>query len=166
MPVTVQALLAAEFERALILFATAGATDALDGALARLLRARSRLGQWLDPLADKLLLVSTFGMLAWMGLLPVWLAVLALGRDLLLMLAASFLTRRHRGFDIAPLRISKLNTAAQVLLVVWLLASLVWGLEWPPVDQALFGLVTITLLASTLAYALAGTGQRRPGEDA
>lgn len=82
------ALLKADFVLALVLFAVAGFSDALDGFLAKHYHWQSRLGSILDPLADKLLLVVTFATLTWLGFLPSWLLWLVLGRDVLIVVGA------------------------------------------------------------------------------
>ena len=80
--------MAADFFTALVLFAVAGFSDALDGFLAKHYHWESRLGSILDPLADKLLLVASFATLTWLGLIPYWLLWLVLGRDVLIVAGA------------------------------------------------------------------------------
>jgi cardiolipin synthase (CMP-forming) len=109
------------FAAALILFAVAGFSDALDGFLARHYHWESRLGSILDPLADKLLLVVTFATLTWLDLLPHWLLWLVLGRDILIVagaLAYHFLVGK---FELLPLWSSKINTALQISLVLFVI---------------------------------------------
>lgn len=114
----VWALLTADFVTALVLFAVAGFSDALDGFLAKHYHWESRLGSILDPLADKLLLVASFATLTWLGLLPYWLLWLVLGRDVLIVagaLAFHFLVGK---FELLPLWSSKINTVLQISLVL------------------------------------------------
>jgi len=82
----VWALLNNYFLWALVLFTIAGISDALDGFLAKHFHWESRLGSILDPLADKLLLIASFASLTWLGLIPVWLFWMALGRDFLIVI--------------------------------------------------------------------------------
>ena len=111
-----------DYTLALALCFAAGVTDALDGLLARQLRASSRLGAYLDPIADKVLLSGAFLTLALDGAIPGWLAILVFGRDLLILLmaAAGFLFTNIRSFP--PSIWGKLSTAAQIAFVVALLA--------------------------------------------
>jgi cardiolipin synthase len=103
---------------ALLLFAVAAFSDALDGFLAKQFGWTSRLGGILDPLADKLLLMGGFLSLAWVGALPLWLAAMVVLRDVAIVSGAVgyyFLVQRFRA---APTYTSKLNTVAQLLLVL------------------------------------------------
>ncbi|RLA89883.1 MAG: CDP-diacylglycerol--glycerol-3-phosphate 3-phosphatidyltransferase, partial [Deltaproteobacteria bacterium] len=83
-PVLVILLLEGRLSEALFVFIIAGVTDALDGLIARLYKQKTRLGAFLDPLADKLLLVTTYVILAVQGLVPSWLTVIVLSRDVLI----------------------------------------------------------------------------------
>lgn len=136
-------LLRGEFAPVLLLFTLAGASDGLDGFLARRYDWRSRLGAILDPLADKLLMICTYATLGWMGLLPLWLVVIVLGRDVMIIVGALVYHRLCGGIEMAPSRISKANTLFQILLVLlvmvaplgvalpgWLLASLIAVVAW------------------------------------
>lgn len=131
---------------ALLLFGAAGVSDAIDGYLAKRYSWQSRLGSILDPLADKLLLVTTYVVLAWQEILPVWLTMAVVARDVVLVggaLAFHWLIGRY---EMAPSLISKLNTVAQIVLAVAAVASL--GVV-PLPDWLLQGLV-FTVLATTL----------------
>lgn len=112
------ALLKADFVLALVLFAVAGFSDALDGFLAKHYHWQSRLGSILDPLADKLLLVVTFATLTWLGFLPSWLLWLVLGRDVLIVVGALTYHYVLGKFELLPLWSSKINTALQISLVL------------------------------------------------
>jgi cardiolipin synthase len=114
----VWALLTADFFTALVLFAVAGFSDALDGFLAKHYHWESRLGSILDPLADKLLLVASFAALTWLGLLPYWLLWLVLGRDVLIVVGALAYHYIVGKFELLPLWSSKINTALQIGLVL------------------------------------------------
>jgi cardiolipin synthase len=125
---------------ALVLFAIAGLSDGLDGYLAKRFGWRSRLGGILDPLADKVLLVACFLVLGTLSLIPVWLVVAAVSRDLLITGGALLYNYRVEELEAAPIVASKVNTVLQILLVVlvmadagplplpdWVIAFLVWA---------------------------------------
>ncbi len=114
----------ARYVEALVLTSIAGASDALDGWLARRFDAVSRFGAALDPLADKILVAAIFVIFALQGHLPIWLAILILGRDLVIMSGAAVYRVWFGPIDFAPTYLSKANTAVQIaaalLLLVWL----------------------------------------------
>ncbi|HON57933.1 MAG TPA: CDP-diacylglycerol--glycerol-3-phosphate 3-phosphatidyltransferase [Smithella sp.] len=116
-PVIVIFLMQDEYLKALIVFSLAGLTDALDGALARLLNAQSELGSFLDPLADKVLLVTTFVSLSIFGLIPSWLTVIVISRDFIILLGIIILTMMSVKYEIKPLFVSKITTTLQILTV-------------------------------------------------
>ncbi|MBK1724719.1 CDP-alcohol phosphatidyltransferase family protein [Thiocystis violacea] len=107
-----------EFGWALILFAAAGASDGLDGFLAKHYGWQSRLGGILDPLADKTLLVCCFLVLGALGIIPLWLVLAVVFRDLLIVSGAVLYNYRVAEVEAAPIPVSKVNTAAQIVLVV------------------------------------------------
>lgn len=114
-PFVAQAILSADFHRAAVLIFLAGCTDALDGYLARHFRWTSRVGAYLDPVADKLLLVTTYVALGIQGAAPKWLVGLILGRDALIlaMVAIALLFTAVRSFP--PTVWGKLSTIIQVV---------------------------------------------------
>lgn len=111
-------LLTDQFGWALTLFAVAGVSDGIDGFLAKHYGWTTRLGGILDPLADKTLLVCCFLVLGTLGLIPIWLVVAAVLRDLVIVAGAVFYHYRVEEVDAAPILVSKLNTLVQILLVV------------------------------------------------
>lgn len=117
MPV-VYLLLKQEFGWALLLFAAAGLSDGLDGFLAKQYGWKSRLGGVLDPLADKVLLVACFLVLGALSLIPVWLVVAVVFRDLLIVAGDVLYNYGVEEVQAAPTLVSKLNTLLQILLVV------------------------------------------------
>lgn len=146
-PVTVQLILEGRLEWALWVFLLAGVTDAVDGILARVLDARTTLGGFLDPLADKALLVSVFVALGWSGVLPSWIVTLVVFRDALIVGGAILYQMVIGDLRMRPLMISKANTVAQVALGAGTLA--VEGLE---LDAGpLVGVLTMTAAATTIA---------------
>lgn len=111
-------LLVNEFGWALVLFAAAGVSDGLDGFLAKHYGWQSQLGGILDPLADKTLLVCCFLVLGAHGLIPLWLVLAVIFRDLVIVGGAVLYNYRVAEVEAAPILMSKLNTAMQILLVV------------------------------------------------
>jgi cardiolipin synthase len=151
-PPLVWLLLRGEYAFALLLFAIAGISDALDGYLAKNYRWSSRLGSILDPLADKLLLVTAYLTLGWLGRIPAWLVVLVVGRDLIIVAGAVIYHYRVGRFDFVPTVLSKLNTLAQILLI---LAVLLTESLLPLPNWIIYGFaytVLITTLLSGLGY--------------
>jgi len=112
------------YNAALLIFLVAGLSDALDGYLAKRFAWRSRLGSILDPLADKILLVTNYVVLGWLGWLPVWLVAAVIGRDVIVVSGAWAYHSRVGHYEMAPTMASKLNTTMQIILVVVLVASL------------------------------------------
>lgn len=109
---------------ATVLFVLAGITDAVDGVIARLTDTKSDLGAALDPLADKLLLVSSFVMCTWLGIVPVWLMILVLTRDVVILggyLAIYFLSTP---MEVEPSFIGKVNTCLEMIVILFALATL------------------------------------------
>ncbi len=121
---------------ALIIFLLAGITDGLDGYFARSLRERTEVGRVLDPIADKILLCSTLVTLGFLGHLPLWLVLIAVGRDVILVLGSCLLYAVSGRLGYPPSAMGKLATLLQILTVVaammvgggdLLLVLLVWG---------------------------------------
>jgi cardiolipin synthase len=126
-PAMVWAIVASEHAAAFWIFLSAGVSDALDGFLARRFNLHSVLGAYLDPIADKTLLVTTYVMLAIYGWLPVWLVALVVFRDLLIVGGALLVRIVTHSLSMQPMMISKINTAAQIILAVWVLAGLAFA---------------------------------------
>lgn len=141
-PLIVWLMIADRFLEALFLFILAGLTDAADGFIAKRFNAASELGAYLDPVADKALLVSVFCTLGFKGALPAWLIVLVVSRDLFIiggMLLAYVLASP---MAVKPLLVSKVNTVAQIVLLGFVLA-----------ERSGFGLVEPVVLVTVLAVA-------------
>lgn len=115
---TVVMILERRLDWALGLFFAAGASDAIDGFLAKHFGWITRLGSLLDPVADKLLMVSCYSACAWIGLLPWWLAGLVAARDLVIFVGAVAYYLLLHPFEGQPTWISKLNTLGQILLLL------------------------------------------------
>ncbi len=145
-------LIARRFPEALFLFAFAGASDALDGWLAKRYGWQSHLGSLLDPLADKLLLVSSYVVLGWLTLIPAWLVVAVILRDVVIVTGALAYHTKVEHVSGEPLAISKLNTAAQILLVLVIVGSRAFGFVLPALTDLLILAVFLTTLGSGFAY--------------
>lgn len=148
-PPFVMALMDGRYFTALLLFGVAGLSDALDGYLAKRHGWKSRLGSILDPLADKILLVSAYITLAWLDLLPGWLVAVILGRDVMIIGGALVYHYTVRRFDLAPTWISKVNTVLQISLVlaVMLKLSILPLPEW-----SIGGLVYLVLVFTVWSW--------------
>ncbi len=109
---------------ALGVFTFAGITDGLDGLWARGFNQRTRLGAYLDPIADKLLLMASFISLAVLGIMPSWLSVVVITRDVLIVLGIAVFTITAMPVEIKPSLVSKLTTGIQLATVFWTLLDL------------------------------------------
>ena len=147
-------LLEREFGWALLVFFVAGVSDGLDGLLAKKFDWTSRLGALLDPIADKLLLMSCYITLAWLGLLPVWLVGLVLLRDLVIVIGATFYHFRIEKLQAAPTLVSKLNTLLQILLVLLVIVSQSQAWRVEPWMKFMIGAVAASTLWSGADYVL------------
>jgi cardiolipin synthase len=130
-PVFVIFLISKSFQNALITFVIAGITDGLDGFIARIWHQRTELGSYLDPIADKLLLASAFITLAILRIIPSWLTVIVMSRDILIALGFWVLTMTNHKPTLKPRYTSKITTVFQILTVTWaLLSVLQWRVEF------------------------------------
>jgi cardiolipin synthase len=140
------------YNAALLIFLVAGLSDALDGYLAKRFAWRSRLGSILDPLADKILLVTNYIVLGWLGWIPAWLVVAVISRDVIVVSGALTYHAWVGRYEMAPSMASKVNTTMQIVLVVVVVASL--GLlsvaEW--IVDGLVYTVLVTTLWSGVDY--------------
>ena len=123
-PLIISLILSYQFTTAFFLFSIAGLSDALDGFLARILKARTTLGACLDPLADKALLVGTFAALGHIGLIDLWIVVLVIFRDVLIIGGILLLFLFKSSFSMKPLMISKINTVIQLCYALCVLGGL------------------------------------------
>jgi cardiolipin synthase len=145
-------LTAHQYERTLLLFGVAALSDGLDGWLAKRFAWTSRLGKILDPLADKLLLVSVFLVLTWLGQVPRWLAVAAVARDVMIGLGAVIYKIGWGPLNGRPIVSSKINTVLQIGYILLVVIHAAWGLPSPPVLDALAALNLLTVIYSGAAY--------------
>jgi cardiolipin synthase len=161
-PVMVWLLLRGQYPAAFWLFVAAGISDAVDGFIAKRFRAVTVLGSYLDPLADKALLVSVYVTLGEQGHMPVWLVILVVFRDVLIVGGAILFETLTHALTMEPLLISKINTAAQIVLAAVVLAGLGLDLQPNAVSDVLMGLVALTTVLSGGAYVVTWT--RRAAE--
>jgi cardiolipin synthase len=126
-PAVIYAMLVGAMGWALAGFVIAGISDGVDGFIARQFDQRSELGAYLDPLADKLLLVSVFVVLGLRGDLPLWLVIAAVSRDALIVGAVLISTVMAMPVEVKPLFVSKANTAVQILLAAIVLFELAFA---------------------------------------
>jgi cardiolipin synthase len=154
-PCVIYAMLAGEWDWAFAGFVIAGVSDGVDGFIARHFNQRSELGAYLDPMADKLLLVSVFVVLGIMGHLPLWLVVLAVSRDALIIGAVLLSTIMGHPVKVRPLMVSKVNTAIQIVLAAIVLAELAFSFALGPVRPALITISGLLTVASAAAYLVA-----------
>ncbi len=147
----------AQYAIALYLFLFAGLTDGLDGWLARHFGWQTRFGSFIDPLADKLLIASSFISLALLGTLPWWLVSLVFFRDLTISLGVMawqrFIPKR---LDFKPTWLSKINTFLQLTLIIFCLIELSFGKTAQSLTYLLIGLTTLTTSATYIDYVWTG----------
>ena len=118
LPFLVITILAGHWRLAFVLLWVAGVSDGLDGLLARVLEQKTTLGQYLDPIADKLLLSTMFLVLTHVGVIPRFVTVLVLSRDIGILLIATLLFATNTLRDFGPSKLGKLNTLVQILGVL------------------------------------------------
>ncbi len=150
-PLAFYLVLEHRMDEAFGLFVIAGLSDALDGYLARR-NGGNAVGALMDPVADKALLVTMYITLASVGVIPVWLAILVVFRDLLIVGGVVVLSVLGHAVTIRPLYISKLNTVAQILLIGVSLLQGGFGFGIPVLQGVLTWCAAVTTLASGGAY--------------
>lgn len=148
----VASLAQGNYERTLLLFFIAAASDGLDGFLAKRYHWTSELGKILDPLGDKLLLVAVFLVATWYGLIPQWLTVLAVTRDVMIGLGALVYRIGWGPLNGRPMISSKINTLLQLLYVLVLVSNKAFGFPSEAWVEALVPPIYLTLLLSGFLY--------------
>lgn len=138
-----------EYKLALILFLVAGFSDGVDGFLAKRFDWHTRIGALLDPIADKLLVAGTYVTLVYTGHIPFWLALLVVVRDIVIVGGATLYNFLIRPVEGEPTKISKLNTALQLLFILFVLCRA--GFGWP--DQ-----IAITLIGAGIIVTVVISG--------
>ena len=145
-------LVRGEYRAALAIFIFAGLSDAADGWLAKRFHWMSRVGRYLDPAADKVLMLVSFIALAAMHATPLWLTTLVIARDVVIVLAILLAWFLDLPLRVAPLYIGKFSTAVQVAYVALMLFVLAFGFEWPRIAATGVFLVGVFTGLSWLAY--------------
>jgi len=145
------------YAAALVLFMAAGITDTIDGVIARLTNAKSELGATMDPLADKLLLLSSFVILTWLGAIPSWLFILALTRDVVVLSGYLVIYFVSTPMQVDPTFIGKLNTFMEMFTIGFALLTL----ARPEIPMATVNLMTwyatgLTTTTSGVHYVYSG----------
>lgn len=151
-PAVTFALLIGEVDWAFAGFVAAAISDGVDGFIARHFDQRSELGAYIDPMADKLLLVSVFVMLGYMGHLPLWLVIATVSRDGLIVGGVVLSTIMGNPVAMKPLLVSKANTFVQLLLAALVLAGLAFSFSLGALYTGLVFLSGLLTVASGAAY--------------
>jgi len=151
-PIVVWAIASGAMWIAFVLFLGAGLSDAVDGYLAKRFNMTTELGAYLDPLADKALIVSIYITLGIYGLIPGWLVILVVSRDIMIVGAVMLSWLVGTPVKVKPLLVSKLNTAAQIVFACVVLGTLGFAYPLPKVSLVLMALVAALTLLSVAAY--------------
>jgi len=156
-PIIIIFLIQGQYLSALLLFVIAGITDGLDGFFARVLKQKSVLGSYLDPLADKTLISSSFIALAVMGRIPAWLTVIVISRDFIILLGISVLALLSIPFEVKPTMVSKITTAFQLLAIflVLLLSAFHFQVNGTWIT-AVFWITALLTIVSGMGYLIRG----------
>jgi cardiolipin synthase len=151
-PLAVMMIISQRFLPAFLIFILAGVSDAIDGFIAKNYDLRTELGAYLDPLADKALLISIYVSLAIYAGLPAWIAVTVVSRDVMIVVAVLVSWLLDKPVEIRPVWVSKLNTVAQIALAGFALGVRAYGLDSQPLQTFLEWVVAGTTLASGGVY--------------
>jgi len=147
-------LVSGRYQTAFFIFVAAGISDAVDGWLAKRYNWQTELGSYLDPLADKLLVVSIFVAMGWQGELPSWLVIAVVSRDLLIITGVMLAWVLDHPVTIHPLAVSKANTFSQLVLAATVLADTGFGLGLNTLRLILVWMTLGLTLASLCAYTM------------
>jgi cardiolipin synthase len=151
-PVVVWAIATGQIRLAFLLFVAAGISDGVDGFLAKRFGMKTELGAYLDPLADKVLIVSIYVSLGITGVIPLWIVILVVSRDIMIVGAVILSWLIDRPVQIKPLMVSKANTAAQIVFACLVLGSHGLGIDIEPVLTMVMVLVAVLTLVSVAFY--------------
>ena len=166
-PFIVLSLIERDYRLALTLFVLAGLTDMLDGFLARKLHQQTRIGQYLDPIADKLLLSTMFMVLAILHLIKWRYTVIVFSRDICILGVSAVLYATAGLRDFRPSIFGKMNTLSQIAAVFFVMSNLVFPAQWVYFGRALFLRMTFafTILSALHYVFLVGQRMRALGAD-
>jgi cardiolipin synthase len=151
-PVILWAITSGEMRIAFALFLLAGLSDLIDGFLAKRFGMATELGAYLDPLADKAMIVSIYVALGIVEAIPRWLVILVVSRDIMIVSAVILSWLVDRPVKLRPITVSKLNTVAQIVYATVVLAALTFGWEIVLVKDMLMALVAALTLLSVAFY--------------
>jgi cardiolipin synthase (CMP-forming) len=154
-PLVIVMIMQERWQAAFTLFLVAGVSDGIDGFIARRFDMRSEFGAYIDPIADKALLVTIYVTLGIVGVLPGWIAIVVVSRDLMIVSAILLSWVMQRPVEIKPLLVSKLNTAAQIGFAALVLAAKAFAIDLTGFDEFAMLVVAALTVASAGAY-LAG----------
>lgn len=163
-PLFAYLLISDRFRPALLVFVVCGASDGLDGLLARWLQQRTVIGFYLDPIADKLLMATAFVVLAIVQVVPLWLSIMVISRDVFILAGSLLFLLLLESEDIAVTRMSKWNTAVQILTVIYFLMSRAFPAVWhllpegsePLATWAAIAVCALSTATSGIQYLLIG----------
>lgn len=153
-PVFIILIINYELKTALLVFILAGITDSLDGLIARIFNQKTKLGAYLDPVADKLLLASAYIILAVKGILPNWLSIIVVSRDVIILTGIVVLVMMGKSMEIKPSIIGKITTALQILTVVLIIIEPHLS---STITSSIIPLTAIFTVASGIYYIYRGT---------
>ena len=156
-PVIIWMILDKRMEAAFWVSLAAALSDAADGVIAKQFNMRTTLGAYLDPIADKALLVSIFVVLGYEGFLPTWLVILVVFRDILIIGGALLFYTLTQSLEMTPLIISKVNTVNQLLLGLVVLGTEAFGIRITIIYETLIYLTGFTTLISGAYYVMGWT---------
>lgn len=151
-PWAILMILDERFTAAFLIFVVAGVSDGIDGVIARRFNLRTELGAYLDPLADKALLISIYVTLAIRGELPAWVAIAVFSRDIMILMAVLVSWLMDKPVEIRPVWISKFNTFAQIGLAGFALGARAYGIDPFPAQTYIEWAVALTTVASGGVY--------------
>jgi len=154
-PFFVDLMIYGYYRTALLVFVTACLTDALDGMIARLTNSKTELGAFLDPMADKLLIVSSFVTLAILTKIPVWLVIIVVSRDIILTLGSMVIYFTGHSLSIKPSLLGKSTTVLQLLVVTFTLVLIAYGIKSDYLRGAYWAAAGFTV-ASGVQYIIRG----------
>ena len=150
-PIVIVMIMQQRWVAAFVLFVVAGVSDAVDGFIARRFDMRSEFGAYIDPIADKALLVSIYVTLAIVGAIPGWLAIVV-SRDVMIVAAVLLSWVMSRPVEIKPILVSKLNTGAQIAFAAFALAANAFGADLAGLEDIAMLVVAALTVASAGAY--------------
>ena len=152
-PIIIWLILNNNMNKAFFIFIIGSISDAIDGSIARAMKKKTILGSYLDPIADKLLVIAVYLTLSYKNYIPCWLSITVVLRDLLIIKSSILLKFFNNNFQIKPLKISKINTTLQLTYISWILAYSSFPLIfiWK-IDIILIVCVTLTTYVSSFKY--------------